>query len=61
MTENNLSNRPQYITGFIDAEGHFGISITKHPEMRTGYNVQLKIHITQNTQSVKVLEGIKRI
>jgi len=40
-------------------EGSFGFSITRHPEMTCGYNVQLKIHITQSTHSVNVLHEIK--
>jgi len=48
-----------YVVGFIDAEGCFNISISKHPKTTTGYTVQLKIHITQHTKSVTLLHEIK--
>jgi hypothetical protein len=50
---------PNFIVGFIDGEGCFNISITKNSKMSVGYNVQVKMHITQNTTSVKVLHLIK--
>ena len=60
ITSTNSSGlTPGYISGFTDAEGSFGFSITRHPEMTCGYNVQLKIHITQSTHSVNVLHEIK--
>ena len=48
-----------WISGFIDGEGCFNISITKHPGVKVGYNVQLKMHVTQHINSVNVLYAMK--
>jgi hypothetical protein len=53
------SPRKDWISGFIDGEGCFNISITKHPQVKVGYNVQLKMHVTQHIKSVNALYAIK--
>jgi LAGLIDADG endonuclease len=50
---------PDWISGFIDGEGCFNISVTKNPKMKVGYNVQLKMHVTQHVKSVNVLYAMK--
>jgi len=63
---NNNSNflggkdlQKDWISGFIDGEGCFNISVTKHPKVKVGYNVQLKMHVTQHIKSVNVLYAMK--
>jgi hypothetical protein len=51
---------PLYIIGFLEAEGCFNVSIVKNPIMATGFSVQVKMHITQNTESVMVLHAIRK-
>lgn len=45
---------PNFIVGFIDAEGCFNISITKNSKMSVGYNVQVKMHIIFSENSTSV-------
>ena len=40
-------------------EGCFNISVTKHSKVKVGYNVQLKMHVTQHIKSVNVLYAMK--
>jgi len=65
---NNNSNflggkdlQKDWISGFIDGEGCFNISVTKHPKVKVGYNVQLKMHVTQHIKSVNVLYAMKEL
>lgn len=50
---------PNYIVGFIDAEGSFNISISKDENRTTGFRVVCEIHITQKAHSAKILYAIK--
>src|SRR3954463_16459473 len=53
------SLQKDWISGFIDAEGCFNISLSKHPKAKVGYKVQLKMHVTQHIRSVNVLYAMK--
>ena len=50
---------PWFITGFMDAEGSFIISIIKDPKTRTGWNIQLRFKIALHQKDLSVLEQIK--
>ena len=45
----NIINKltSQWVTGFIDGEGCFHVSIVKNKTMKTGFEVQLQFSITQ--------------
>lgn len=58
-TNLNFKLSSNYIVGFINAEGCFNISISKHSKTKSGYTAQVKMHITQSTLSVNVLYAIK--
>ena len=45
-----------WIVGFVDGEGSFGILITKSP-VSTGYSVGLRFTITQHVKDLKLIEN----
>ena len=50
---------PQWITGFVDGEGCFHVSINPHKEMTTGYQVLPEFTVVQHARDVKVLHALK--
>ena len=50
---------PYYITGFIEAEGSFGINIRKRSDIKVGYQIGCQFQITQHVKSIRVLYLIK--
>ena len=53
------SLNPWSITGFIDAEGSFIVSIVKDPNTRTGWNIQVKFKISLHEKDLSILAGLK--
>tara|TARA_B100000795_G_C22537931_1_gene337707 strand:- start:81 stop:509 length:429 start_codon:yes stop_codon:yes gene_type:complete len=49
----------QWIVGFTDGEGHFGVSINRHKGMTTGYQVQPEYNVTQHYKDIKLLYALK--
>jgi len=54
---NNLN--PFYVTGFIDAEGCFHVSIVNNNELKTGKSVRARFQISLNKKDKTLLEQIK--
>ena len=54
-----ISLTPEWITGFIDGEGSFGVQIIKSPLYRTGWTVQASFKIDLHKKDLKVLEAIR--
>ena len=50
---------PWFITGFVDAEGSFIVSIVKDTHTRTGWNIQLRFKIALHKKDLSVMEQIK--
>jgi hypothetical protein len=50
-----------YLTGFIDGEGCFSISVKKQDDTKFGWVVDPVFHVTQNKGRGLVLEILKRI
>jgi hypothetical protein len=50
---------PNYITGFIDAEGSFGISIYRKKECKTGWNISPSFQIGLHMKDLPLLHKIK--
>jgi LAGLIDADG endonuclease len=48
-----------WIAGFINADGHFGLSVYKSSKTKIGEKLGYSIRITQHNKSVVVLERIK--
>ncbi|MBM4401145.1 MAG: hypothetical protein FJ045_04255, partial [Crenarchaeota archaeon] len=49
-----------YITGFVDGEGCFSISIKKQDNTRFGWVIDPVFHVTQSKEHSIILEVIKR-
>jgi hypothetical protein len=50
---------PNYITGFIDAEGSFGIYLRKNPKCKNGFEVKGMFQINLHKNDSVLLENIK--
>jgi len=57
--QNSKSLDPWFITGFVDGEGCFIVSITKNPRYKTGYDVRLWFSIGLNEKDKALLENIQ--
>jgi hypothetical protein len=55
----NLLN-PHYLTGFIDGEGCFNITINKHRELATGWRVNPVFKISLHNRDIALLEQIQK-
>lgn len=51
---------PNWIVGFVDGEGSFGIVIAEAPGVSTGYSVSQKFTITQHVKDHKLLESFAK-
>ena len=49
----------QWIVGFIDGEGYFHVSINKHEEISTGYQVLPEFTVVQHERDVQILFALK--
>lgn len=54
-----LNLHPNYITGLIDGEGSFNITISRDENRTTGHRVVCEIHVTQKAHSASVLYLLK--
>ena len=52
---------PDYISGFIDGEGSFGVIIYKHPQRKLGVDARLSFEIELRDDDLKILTAIQRI
>ena len=50
---------PQWITGFVDGEGCFHISINPHKEMTAGYQILPEFTVVQHKSDVQILYALK--
>lgn len=50
---------PNFITGFIDAEGSFVISIQKEPKNKTGWTIKSRLSISLHEKDIAILKQIK--
>ena len=57
--QQNLKINPWFVTGFVDAEGCFQVSITENKELNLGWRVQSRFQISLHTKDRSVLEEIK--
>ena len=53
-----LSN--DWITGFVDGEGCFHVSILKHDDMRVGYQILPEFTVVQHKRDIQILHALKR-
>ena len=50
---------PQWITGFVDGEGCFHISINPHKEMTADYQILPEFTVVQHKSDVQILYALK--
>ena len=57
-SKNNMQGKlhPDFITGFTDGEGFFGISISKNDKLKTGWQIQLRFIIGVHIKDTLLLE-----
>lgn len=49
---------PNWIAGFVQADGTFGLNYTKQPRMKLGYTCQPQFRVTQHERDLIVLKRI---
>jgi len=60
MIQNNNNKLNSYfLTGLVDAEGSFGIYLTKYNKLKAGYSIQPNFQITLHKNDYALLEMIK--
>ena len=55
-----LVDLPSYISGFVDGEGCFTVSISLRPALIIGWEVRPSISVSQNADRAEVLLAIQR-
>ena len=62
MTADNQQERldPRWVSGFVDGEGCFHVSINKVPKMSIGWQVLPEFRIVQHERDVSVLEELQK-
>jgi hypothetical protein len=51
---------PSYISGYMDGEGCFSVSITPRPTLSVGWEVRPSVSVSQNADRSEVLLVIQR-
>ena len=51
---------PDWVVGFVDGEGCFHVSILRHPETTTGYQVLPEFTVVQHERDLQILYALKR-
>jgi hypothetical protein len=51
---------PSYISGYVDGEGCFTVSISPRPTLRVGWEVRPSLSVSQNGDRVEVLLAIQQ-
>src|SRR3954468_1945375 len=51
---------PSYISGYVDGEGCFTVSISPRPTLRVGWEVRPSLSVSQNGDRSEVLLAIQR-
>ena len=55
----NIKLKPWQVTGLVDSEGGFFISISKNVKSFTGFSIKLEFKVTQKSHSEDILNDIK--
>jgi LAGLIDADG endonuclease len=59
-SRNTLVDLPSYISGYVDGEGCFTVSISPRPRLSVGWEVRPSISVSQNGDRSQVLLEIQR-
>jgi LAGLIDADG endonuclease len=57
--DNQQERLDGYISGYVDGEGCFAVSINRNPSCRTGYQLIPEFHVSQNGDRAQVLHLIQ--
>jgi hypothetical protein len=57
--DNQQERLDGYISGYVDGEGCFAISINRNPSCRSGYQLVPEFHVSQNGERAQVLAVIQ--
>ena len=55
-----LTDLPSYISGYVDGEGCFTVSISPRPTLRVGWEVRPSLSVSQNGDRDEVLLDLQR-
>ena len=50
---------PDWIVGFIDGEGCFHVGISRHPEVRFGYQIPPELTVVQHQRDIDLLHSLR--
>ena len=56
---NSAKLTPEWIAGFVDGEGCFHVGISKHPEMRFGYQILPEFTVVQHRRDLQLLHQLR--
>lgn len=59
VTMKNIKLNPSYVSGFVDAEGCFHVSIVDRPELKTGKSVRVIFQISLHKKDKALLDLIR--
>jgi len=51
---------PDWVVGFVDGEGCFHVSLTRHDEMASGFQVLPEFVVVQHERDLQILQALKR-
>jgi len=57
---NNINLNPNYVSGFVDGEGCFHVSIVDRPELKAGKSVRVVFQISLHKKDKALLDLIKK-
>ena len=59
VSESNTKLNPYFVSGFVDAEGHFGTTIYKEKKLKTGWRVLSYFTVTLNERDSFLLHQLQ--
>jgi hypothetical protein len=57
--QNQDGLNPDWLAGFVDGEGCFHVGISKHPEVKFGYQVLPELTVVQHERDIALLHRIR--
>jgi hypothetical protein len=57
--DNQQERLDSYISGYVDGEGSFSVSVQRNPTCRVGFQLIPEFHVSQNGDRAQVLELIR--
>ena len=57
----SLRLTPEWIVGFIDGEGYFHVGISKHDDLRSGFQVLPELTVVQHKRDIDLLYELRSV